>query len=205
MNPLVLVLVLVRDEKAVQALGGHLGPDQGKVLAPEGGIGGVVEGLAHGRQSSRCTATRNAAARWEGMSDASRERIRLALRLALACVYAPIGILHLRAARAFLPIMPPQIPLPQTVIELTGVCEIAGAVGLMIPRTRKAAGVALALYALCVWPANIYHAVSGKHVPPLPDSWWYHGPRLAFQPVFVWWALFAGGMIDWPWRRRSEP
>ena len=36
--------------------------------------------------------------------------------------------------------------------------------------------------------------------PPLPDSWWYHAPRLALQPVLVWWALFAGGVADWPLR-----
>ena len=35
-----------------------------------------------------------------------------------------------------------------------GVAEIAGAIGLMIPRLRYAAGIGLALYALCVWPAN---------------------------------------------------
>ena len=87
---------------------------------------------------------------------------------------------------------------------LTGVCEVAGAIGLLIPRTRRAAGAALALYAVCVYPANIYHALAHKHVAPLPDSWWYHGPRLLFQPVLVWWALFAGGVIDWPWRERAR-
>ena len=59
----------------------------------------------------------------------------------------------------------------------------------------------LALYAACVYPANVYQALWHKHVPPIPDSWWYHAPRLAFQPVLIWWALFVGGVIDWPWRR----
>jgi uncharacterized membrane protein len=138
------------------------------------------------------------------MSHASRERLRITLRLALAAIYAPFGLLHIYAARAFLPIMPPLIPAPEAVVILTGICEILGSLGLIVPRTRKAAGVALAIYAICVWPANIYHAVAHIHVPPLPDSWWYHGPRLAFQPVFVWWALFAGGAVDWPWRGRGE-
>ena len=129
------------------------------------------------------------------------ELTRAALRYVLAAVYAPFGLLHMGAPDAFLPIMPPQIPYPHAVIVLTGACEVAGAIGLLIPRTRKAAGVALALYAACVYPANIYHALAHRHVPPLPDSWWYHGPRLAFQPVLIWWALFAGGAIDWPWGR----
>ena len=129
------------------------------------------------------------------------DRVHSLSRYALAAVYAPFGLLHMRAAAAFLPIMPPGIPYPRTVVVLTGVCELAGAVGLLVPRTRRAAGVALALYAVCVFPANLYHALAHRHVPPLPDSWWYHGPRLLFQPVFVWWALFAGGVTDWPWRR----
>jgi uncharacterized membrane protein len=60
----------------------------------------------------------------------------------------------------------------------------------------------LSIYAVCVWPANIYQALWHVRAPPLPDSWWYHGPRIAFQPVLVWWALFAGGVVDWPTRGR---
>jgi hypothetical protein len=35
-------------------------------------------------------------------------------------------------------------------------------------------------------------------------SWLYHGPRLAFQPVLMWWALFCAGVIDWPFRARAD-
>ena len=63
------------------------------------------------------------------------------------------------------------------------------------------AGWAFAAYAVCVFPANIKHAMDNVNVPPIPSSWWYHGPRLAFQPVFVWWALWVTGIIDWPFRR----
>jgi len=31
-------------------------------------------------------------------------------------------------------------------------------------------------------------------------GWGYHAPRLALQPVLVWWALFCAGVVDWPWR-----
>ena len=70
-----------------------------------------------------------------------------------------------------------------------------------MPRTRWLAGLMLAIYAVCVFPANLHHALDHVTVPGLPSSWWYHAPRLAFQPVFVWWALYAGGVIDWPFRR----
>ncbi|MBU4434832.1 MAG: DoxX family protein [Alphaproteobacteria bacterium] len=121
-------------------------------------------------------------------------------RLLIAAIYAPFGALHVVGSHGFLAIMPPMIPFPREVVIFTGLCEIAGAVGLLVPRTRRLAGIMLALYALCVWPANLYHAFSGVAVPPLPSSWWYHGPRLLLQPVLIWAPLWAAGVIGWPFR-----
>lgn len=132
------------------------------------------------------------------------DRIALGLRLLLAAFYFAAGLLHLTAPGGFLQIMPPMVPAPEAVVAFTGACEIAGAIGLLVPQTRLWAGRMLALYALCVWPANLYHALSGVHVPPLPDSWGYHGPRLAFQPVLIWAALFAGGAVRWPLAPRGR-
>lgn len=126
------------------------------------------------------------------------------VRLLLAAIYAPFGVVHVLAPHGFLAIMPPGVPFPREVVIFTGLCEIAGAIGLLIPRTRRLAGIMLALYAVCVWPANIWHALSGVSVPPLPSSWWYHAPRLfLLQPFFIWASLWAAGVIDWPFRRRS--
>lgn len=127
---------------------------------------------------------------------------RLWLRLGLMVVYGFIGIVHLTATRQFLPIMPAWVPAPYAVVIATGLCEIAGVIGLMWQPTRRWAGLLLALYAICVFPANIKHAVEGIHIEGLPDSWWYHGPRLALQPIFVWWALYATLWIDWPFDRK---
>lgn len=138
------------------------------------------------------------------MSRTRPDRLQLALRIVLAAFYLAAGVLHLRAPGGFLRIMPPGVPFPEAVVAFTGACEIAGAVGLLIPRTRRLAGIMLALYALCVWPANAYHALAQVHVPPLPDSWWYHGPRLAFQPVLIWAALYAGGAVRRPLRRARD-
>jgi uncharacterized membrane protein len=132
------------------------------------------------------------------------ERWRLALRLASAAVFIPFGIFHVRAPNGFMRIMPPQIPYPREVVIATGVAEILGGIGLLIPRTRKPAAVGLALYAVGVYPANLYHAFAHVHIASLPDSWWYHVPRLLCQPVFVWWALFAGGLLDWPFNRATD-
>jgi uncharacterized membrane protein len=95
------------------------------------------------------------------------------------------------------------VPFAPTVILFTGVAEIAGAVGLILPRLRRAAGIGLALYAVLVFPANIQHAIMDLGLADPDLGWAYHGPRLVFQPVIVWWALWVGEVIDWPFRRRQ--
>jgi uncharacterized membrane protein len=97
--------------------------------------------------------------------------------------------------------VPEFVPIPRIVVLATGMCEIVGALALLNTRLRWLAGLMLPLYAVFVFPANIKHAVEGIHLPPVPDSWWYHGPRLLMQPAIVWWALFCAGVIGWPWTK----
>ena len=129
-------------------------------------------------------------------------RGRAASRWVLIVLYLAAGIFHLATPGPFLAITPDWVPFARQVIQVTGICEIAGAFGLMTRWLRQPAGIGLALYAVCVFPANIKHAMSG--VPVVPLGWWYHAPRLALQPVLVWWALFAGCVVDWPFRGHRE-
>jgi uncharacterized membrane protein len=119
----------------------------------------------------------------------------------MAAFYCAAGVVHLWGPDAFLPIVPTWVPAPREVVLITGVCEIAGALALLSRPLRRWAGIMLALYAVCVFPANIKHAIDGIQLPGVPSSWWYHAPRLAMQPVIVWWALFCASVIDWPFRR----
>jgi uncharacterized membrane protein len=126
-------------------------------------------------------------------------------RLVMAGIYLVAGILHFPFAGPLLGITPSWVPYPHFVILATGVCEIIGAVALLTSRFRWRAGVALALYAVCVYPANIKHAIDGlSAVDASGLGWLYHVTRLAFQPVFVWWALYAGGVVDWPFASRKS-
>ena len=127
--------------------------------------------------------------------------IRSGLRIILALFYLGAGILHIISPRGFLAITPGWVPFPELVVAFTGIAEIAGAIGLIIPQSRKWAGSGLALYALCVWPANFNHAINGISLDGEPLGWWYHGPRLAFQPVLIWLALWVGNVTDWPFRK----
>jgi uncharacterized membrane protein len=126
------------------------------------------------------------------------------MRWAMALFYFVAGVLHLRGPEALLPIMPDWVPAPREVILFTGACEIAGALALVTRPLRWWAGVMLALYAACVFPANIKHAVYDIQLPQLPTSWWYHGPRLALQPVLIWWPFYSAQIVSWPFARRPS-
>ena len=133
------------------------------------------------------------------------ETTRLILRWLLIAIYLFAGIAHVRTPGFFMRIVPAWVPWPEQIVILTGLCEIAGAIGLIPPRLRRCAGIMLALYAVCVFPANIKHALDYAHTGRNALGWLYHVPRLAFQPVIVWWSLFAGGIITWPFRHPPSP
>lgn len=130
--------------------------------------------------------------------------VRRVMRWLLALAYLGAGYLHLRSPEPFLTITPGWVPFPEAVIRFTGVAEILGAVGLMSRHTRRAAGVGLALYALCVWPANIKHMLDGPDIAALGSDLYYHVPRMVLQPVLIWWALFCSGVTSWPFTRRPS-
>ncbi len=129
--------------------------------------------------------------------------IRTIARLLLAAIYVGVGIIHLRSPTSFLPIMPGWVPFPREVVLATGIWELVGAALLLWPRPRAQwwGGALMAAYAVAVYPANIKHAMDMVTLGTTTLGWGYHGPRLAFQPVFVWWALWAGRVIDWPFRQ----
>jgi uncharacterized membrane protein len=133
------------------------------------------------------------------------ETSRSILRIVLAAAYLAAGVMHLRLPAPFLSITPGWVPQPEMVIAATGIAEILGATALAaVAPLRRTAAICLAVYAACVYPANIKHAADAVSVHG-PSSWWpYHAPRLAFQPVIVWWALFAGGLTDWPFGRKRR-
>ena len=122
-------------------------------------------------------------------------RTRLAIRWAMIVLYVAAGILHLYIPAPFLQITPRWVPFPEAVVVLTGIVEMLGAIGLMLHSTRKAAGIGLALYSVCVFPANINHAMQDLTSADEGLGWWYHAPRLAVQPVLVWAALFCSSAM----------
>jgi uncharacterized membrane protein len=117
---------------------------------------------------------------------------RMVMRAVLALFFAGAGAGHLLAPDELLKITPHWVPFPATAILVTGLGELIGAAALLTPPLRHWAGIALAVYSLCVWPANFKHALEGIQIAQIPSTWWYHGPRLAMQPIIIWWSLFCG-------------
>ena len=132
--------------------------------------------------------------------------IRTGLRWVLAIFYAYAGYRHIVDPMPFLRITPTWVPEPGAVIFWTGIAEIAGAIALLQPLSRnlrRAGGIGLALYALCVWPANMNHMAMDL---ARPDGGWglaYHVPRMVAQPLLIWLALWASHTIEWPIRRNG--
>ncbi len=114
------------------------------------------------------------------------------------------GVLHLITPQPFLGITPYWVPEQATVVTLTGIAEICGAIGLLQwhwPALRRAAGWSLAAYALFVWPANFTHMFNDMALPGDHANLAYHLPRLASQPLLIWLALWVGEVTHWPWKR----
>ena len=124
--------------------------------------------------------------------------IKGVIRLLLAAFYAAAGYFHLATPEPFLTITPSWVPYPDHVIWWTGIAEIAGAVGLVqpfSPKLRQAAGIGLALYALCVWPANVNHFAMDMAREDGGLGLAYHVPRMIAQPVLIWLALWVGDVV----------
>ncbi|MFI2104840.1 hypothetical protein ACH436_16190 [Isoptericola sp. NPDC019693] len=81
---------------------------------------------------------------------------------------------------ALVAMVPPRLPRPSLLVTVTGVLELAGAVGLALPATRTAAGLCVALLLVAMFPANVHaaRASTGMRTMPLPA-------RAALQVVFV--------------------
>jgi uncharacterized membrane protein len=126
---------------------------------------------------------------------------RLVMRVILAIFFGLAGLAHLIAPADFPKITPNWVPFAPAVIAITGLFELACAAALLTRSLRYWAGFALAIYSVCVWPANFKHAFEGIQIAHVPSTWLYHAPRLALQPVIIWSSLFGAGVTDWPWRK----
>jgi uncharacterized membrane protein len=109
-------------------------------------------------------------------------------RVMLAGSMITVGILHFLRSSQFVQIVPLALPHPLLLVYISGICEIIGGVGLLIPAVSTAAAWGLIILFVAVFPANINQAVNHiaiEGVPDIPVLYWL---RLPLQAVLIAWA-----------------
>jgi uncharacterized membrane protein len=107
-----------------------------------------------------------------------------AIAVGLAAMFVLTGFAHFAPPlrRDLIAIVPPRLPAPGYLVTVTGLLELLGAVGLLVPTTRVAAAVCLAVLMLAMFPANVY----ASRMPDPPKSMTTRLPlRTAMQVVFI--------------------
>jgi uncharacterized membrane protein len=114
--------------------------------------------------------------------------------IAVAAILGPAGIAHFANPEFFDPIVPSWMPgSARTTTYVSGVFELAAAILVAIPRTRRIGGfLALAVF-VGVYPANIQAALDGgmKEMDPPFDSALAAWLRLPLQLPMIWLAWKA--------------
>ena len=121
--------------------------------------------------------------------------VRLITRILLASLFLFAGTVHLLDPALFLPIMPPWIPFPIFPIIASGVFELLGGIGLLIPEPRilVLTGWFLTLLLVAVFPANIYMAVENIQIHGIPSQPWMAWARLPLQAILIMAVLWSTG------------
>ncbi|MEO3753816.1 DoxX family membrane protein [Streptomyces sp. B6B3] len=106
---------------------------------------------------------------------------QVALRVGLACMFLLTAFAHFqpRLRAELIDMVPPELPRPDLLVTLTGVLELAGAVGVLIPATARLAAACLIPLMIVMYAANV--SAARRHVAQGDPI----GPRTALQVVFI--------------------
>lgn len=109
----------------------------------------------------------------------------------LSALFVFAGTMHFVIPAAYASIIPGWVPFPIAMVYLTGVAEIAGGIGLLLERFRRAAAIGLIVLLVAVFPANVemlQDAIAGN------APGWYQALlflRLPIQPLLIVWVYQA--------------
>ena len=100
------------------------------------------------------------------------------------------GVMHFARPRFYLAIMPDYLPAHRELVAASGVAEIAGGLGTLVPATRQAGSWWSIATLVAVFPANVHMALHPDRYRNLPKAALY--ARLPVQALFIAWAWAAG-------------
>ncbi len=106
--------------------------------------------------------------------------------IAQSIFYAAGGLNHFVHSGTYVAVMPPHYSHPLSWVQFTGAAEIAGAVGLLIPQTRRAAALGIMAMLVGYYDVHIYMVTHAAQFAPLPL--WALYARLPLQLVLIAWA-----------------
>jgi uncharacterized membrane protein len=108
----------------------------------------------------------------------------------MAGFFIGAGINHFLIPGTYEQIVPPRLRgHAKELVRISGVAEIAGGLGVLIPATRRLSGLGLIALLAAVFPANVYMAREPQHFRKIPR--WALYARLPLQPLLVLWAWRA--------------
>ena len=125
-----------------------------------------------------------------------KSALKLLSRLLLATLFVVAGILHFVRTDVFASIVPPYLPAPNLLVYLSGVFEIVGGLGLLIPKFRRIASWGLILLLIAVFPANLYMATDPDAFVEAGVPLWALYLRLPLQGVLILWVWQSGKTAD---------
>jgi uncharacterized membrane protein len=134
-----------------------------------------------------------AVGRWVVKADVVRSRgavvKRRGSKAALAVFFIGAGVNHFVIPGTYERIVPPGLGDPAMLVRISGVAEVAGGVGVLVPRTRRPAGFGLIALLVAVLPANVFMALNPAKFAKIPA--WTLYARLPLQPLMMRWAWRA--------------
>jgi uncharacterized membrane protein len=107
----------------------------------------------------------------------------------VAAFFVAAGALHFVAPRPYERVMPSALAAHRALVYASGAAEIAGGLGALHPRTRRAAGLWLAATLVAVFPANVNMAVNADRFAPIPTPLLWL--RLPLQALLIGWVRRA--------------
>jgi uncharacterized membrane protein len=108
----------------------------------------------------------------------------------LANLFIAAGVNHFVMPRVYERIVPPLLRgHSKRIVQISGVAEIAGGVGVLVPATRRISGLGLIALLAAVFPANLHMARASEDFRRIP-RWALYG-RLPLQPLMMLWAWRA--------------
>lgn len=107
----------------------------------------------------------------------------------LALLFVAGGVNHFVNPKFYLSMMPDYLPAHALLVQLSGVFEVLGGIGLLVPATRTYAGYGLLALLVAVFPANLNMALHPDKFPGVPL--WGLYLRLPLQAVLMAWVYWA--------------